>query len=202
MVNASSEEGRLAINGMSYSKRNGDNSNSAIIITVTPEDFESTHPLSGVEFQRLLEKNAFEVGKGQVPVEPYGDFKQAVTGVMPSISVIAGEYPEFKPQIKGAYSFASVHKILPESLNQSFVEGMEQFDRMMPGFADSGVYVSGVESRTSSPVRIHRDELGQSQIRGLYPCGEGAGYAGGITSAAMDGMAIAEKIASVYKGEK
>ncbi|MBD5520452.1 MAG: FAD-dependent oxidoreductase [Lachnospiraceae bacterium] len=202
VVNASSEEGRLAINGMSYSKRNGDNSNSAIIITVTPEDFESTHPFSGVEFQRLLEKKAFEVGKGQVPVETYGDFRQAVTGAMPSISVIAGEYPDFKPQIKGAYSFAPVHKILPEVLNQSFVEGMEQFNRMMPGFADSGVYVSGVESRTSSPVRIHRDELGQSQIRGLYPCGEGAGYAGGITSAAMDGMAIAEKIASVYKGEK
>lgn len=199
VVNASSEEGRLAINGMSYSKRNGDNSNSAIIITVTPEDFESMHPLSGVEFQRLLEEKAFEVGNGQVPVETYGDLKQAVTGAMPSLSVIAGEYPDFKPGIKGAYSFAPVHKILPEVLNQSFVEGMEQFGRMMPGFADSGVYVSGVESRTSSPVRIHRDELGQSQICGLYPCGEGAGYAGGITSAAMDGMAVAEKIASVYK---
>ena len=199
VVNASSEEGRLAINGMSYSKRNGDNSNSAIIITVTPEDFEGTHPLSGVEFQRHLEEKAFEVGKGQVPVETYGDFKQAVTGQEQPLSVIAGEYPDFKPQIKGAYSFAPVHKIFPEALNRSFIDGMEQFDRMIPDFADSGVYVSGVESRTSSPVRIHRDELGQSQIRGLYPCGEGAGYAGGITSAAMDGMAIAEKIASVYK---
>ncbi|MDE6662476.1 MAG: FAD-dependent oxidoreductase [Lachnospiraceae bacterium] len=199
VVNASSEKGRLAINGMSYSKRNGDNSNSAIIITVTPEDFEGTHPLSGVEFQRLLEEKAFEVGIGQVPVETYGDFKQAVTGQEQPLSVIAGEYPDFKPQIKGAYSFAPVHKIFPEALNQSFVDGMEQFGRMIPDFADSGVYVSGVESRTSSPVRIHRDELGQSQINGLYPCGEGAGYAGGITSAAMDGMAIAEKIASVYK---
>ena len=198
MVNASSEEGRLAINGMSYSKRNGDNSNSAIIITVTPKDFDSTHPLSGVEFQRHLEEKAFEAGKGHVPVEIYGDFKQAVTGQKPPLSVIAGKYPDFKPQIKGAYRFASVHKIFPEALNQSFVEGMEQFGRMIPDFADSGVYVSGVESRTSSPVRIHRDESGQSQVRGLYPCGEGAGYAGGITSAAMDGMTIAEKIASEY----
>lgn len=199
VVNASSEEGRLAINGMSYSKRNGDNSNSAIIITVTPEDFDGTHPLSGVEFQRLLEEKAFEVGKGQVPVETYGDFKQAVTGQKQPLSVMAGEYPDFKPQIKGAYSFAPVHEIFPEVLNQSFVEGMEQFGKVIPDFADSGVYISGVESRTSSPVRIHRDELGQSQIRGLYPCGEGAGYAGGITSAAMDGMVIAEKIASEYK---
>ncbi|MDE5864995.1 MAG: FAD-dependent oxidoreductase, partial [Lachnospiraceae bacterium] len=79
-----------------------------------------------------------------------------------------------------------------------FIEGMEQFGRVISGFNDSGVYVSGVESRTSSPVRIHRDETGQSSVKGLYPCGEGAGYAGGITSAAMDGILIAEKIAGEY----
>ena len=195
VVNASSQSGRLAINGMSYSGRNGNNSNSAIIVTVTPQDFGSAHPLAGAYFQQRLEEKAYEIGEGKVPVETYGDFKKAVTGADKNQSVLKQEYPDFMPQIKGEYSFAPVHKILPDNLNQSFVEGMEQFDKFIPGFADSGVYVSGVESRTSSPVRIHRDETGQSVVQGLYPCGEGAGYAGGITSAAMDGIAVAEKIA-------
>lgn len=194
MVNASSEPGRLAVNGMSYSGRNGRNSNSAIIVTVTPEDFGGTHPLSGVEFQQSLEEKAYEVGQSLVPVETYGDFKEAVAGTPKLKSAIMREYPDFAPEIKGAYRFAPVHEILPESVNRSFVEGMEQFGRVIPGFNDSGIYVSGVESRTSSPVRIHRDESGQSKVQGLYPCGEGAGYAGGITSAAMDGIAAAEKI--------
>ena len=225
VVNASSEEGRLAINGMSYSGRAGKNSNSAVIITVTPEDFESAHPLSGVAFQRMLEEKAYQIGHGRIPVERYGDFKKAVTGKEPEPSQILQEYPDFAPEQKGGYHsplaetddclspqaitngssflpaitdenpFSPVHSILPEALNLAFIEGMEQFDRKLPGFQDSGVYVSGVESRTSSPVRIHRDETGQSVIKGLYPCGEGAGYAGGITSAAMDGIYIAEKIA-------
>lgn len=196
VVNASSEEGRLAINGMSYSGRAGKNSNSAVIVTVTPEDFESGHPLSGIAFQRKLEEKAYQIGHGSIPVERYGDFKEAVTGKKQKPSRILQEYPDFTPEQKGRHSlFAPVNKILPEALNLAFIEGMEQFDRKLPGFQDSGVYVSGVESRTSSPVRIHRDETGQSVIRGLYPCGEGAGYAGGITSAAMDGIYIAEKIA-------
>ena len=198
VVNASSETGRLAINGMSYSKRNGDNSNSAIIVAVTPEDFESEHPLAGIEFQQKLEENAYKAGQGKVPVETYGDFKNAVTGEYQQPSVIANEYPDFMPTIKGEYIFAPVHDILPNTLNIAFIEGMEQFGKVISGFNDSGVYVSGVESRTSSPVRIHRDETGQSSIKGLYPCGEGAGYAGGITSAAMDGILIAEKIAGRY----
>lgn len=93
---------------------------------------------------------------------------------------------------------AEVHNILPRALNEALVEGIDLISQSMNGFADDGAYVSGVESRTSSPVRITRDETGQSGIRGLYPCGEGAGYAGGITSAAMDGMVIAEKIAAEY----
>ena len=199
VVNASSETGRLAINGMSYSKRNGDNSNSAIIVAVTPEDFESEHPLAGIEFQQKLEENAYKAGQGKVPVETYGDFKNAVTGeYQQQPSVITNEYPDFMPTIKGEYIFAPVHDILPNTLNIAFIEGMEQFGKVISGFNDSGVYVSGVESRTSSPVRIHRDETGQSSIKGLYPCGEGAGYAGGITSAAMDGILIAEKIAGRY----
>lgn len=199
VVNASSEEGRLAVNGMSYSGRNGKNSNSAVIVTVTPDDFENGHPLSGVAFQRNLEESAFRTGQGCIPVECYGDFKEAVTGEAKEPSVLLREYPDFMPEIKGAWKFASVHEILPKALNLAFVEGMEQFGRKLSGFSDSGVYVSGVESRTSSPVRIHRDETGQSVIRGLYPCGEGAGYAGGIMSAAMDGMLIAEKLAMQFQ---
>lgn len=199
VVNASSEQNRLAINGMSYSGRNGENSNSAIIVTVTPEDFESNHPLSGIAFQRKLEEKAFAIGQGCVPVETYGEFQTAVTGDAVRPSEIIQKYPSFAPAIKGAYRQAPVHEVLPEALRESFVEGMEQFGRVLPGFDDSGAYVSGIESRTSSPIRIHRDESGQAQVCGLFPCGEGAGYAGGITSAAMDGMLIAEKIAAIYQ---
>lgn len=195
VVNASSEEKRLAVNGMSYSGRNGDNSNSAVIVSVTPEDFKSGHPLAGMEFQQGLEEKAYKIGHGKVPVETYGDFKEAVCGDGKKTSDIMYKYPDFKPLIKGEYSFATVHEILPTALNNAFIEGMEQFGRVIQGFDDSGAYISGVESRTSSPIKIWRDETGQSSIKGFYPCGEGAGYAGGITSAAMDGMFIAEKIA-------
>lgn len=198
VVNASSEAGKLAINGMSYSGRNGANSNSAIIMAVTPKDFENAHPLAGIFFQRSLEEKAYEIGRGKVPVETYGNFRKSITGIAPQPSGIIRKYPDFMPAVKGVYEFSPVHEILPKHLQQAFVEGITCFDKMLPGFGDSGAYVSGVESRTSSPVRIHRDETGQSEVRGLYPCGEGAGYAGGITSAAMDGMLIAEKIAEKY----
>ncbi|MCM1263853.1 MAG: FAD-dependent oxidoreductase [Butyrivibrio sp.] len=198
VVNASSEEGRLAINGMSYSGRNADNSNSAIIVSVTPDDFGGKDALAGVEFQRRLEEKAYKLAGGKVPVETYGDFKQAVTGEEKQPSAILKEYPGFTPSAKGGCGFAPVHEILPKTLNDAFMEGMEQFGSIISGFNDSAVYVSGIESRTSSPVRIHRDESGQSDIKGLYPCGEGTGYAGGITSAAMDGILIAEKIAGEY----
>lgn len=199
VVNASSEEGRLAINGMSYHGRSGNNSNSAIIITVTPEDFQDAHPLAGIAFQRELEEKAYRIGNGSVPVETYGDFKTALTGGRQNKSVIIRDYPDFLPEIKGGYRFCAVHDILPGTLGASFIEGMEKFGRLLPGFSDSAVYVSGIESRTSSPVRIYRDETGESALKGLYPCGEGAGYAGGITSAAMDGILIAEKIAERIK---
>lgn len=198
VVNASSELGRLAVNGMSYSGRDGRNSNSAMIVTVTPEDYRDKSPLGGVSFQRELEERAYRLGKGAVPVESYGEFKKAVAGVEPQESEILRNDPDFRPEIKGKYRMAEVHNILPSYLNRALVEGIDLIGRTMHGFADSGAYLSGVESRTSSPVRILRDETGQSVFCGLYPCGEGAGYAGGITSAAMDGMVIAEKIAAAY----
>lgn len=203
VVNASSEPDRLAVNGMSYSQRGGDNSNSAVIVTVTPEDYEDDSPLAGIAFQRKLEEKAFHIGAGAVPVETYGDYRFAVTGQEAEESVIRQEYNDFAPAVKGAYCMAPVHEILPDALNKALVEGIDLIGQTMCGFADSGACLSGIESRTSSPVRIMRDETGQSEIKGLYPCGEGAGYAGGITSAAMDGMMIAEKIGARYlKNEK
>lgn len=205
VVNASSEERHLAVNGMSYSGRNGENANSAVIVSVTPEDYGEEGPLAGIAFQRRIEKRAFEAGKGKVPVERLGEFKKDVLGEKASCepSCLSEEnsfYTEsFSPQIKGEFLYTKVSDILPEELNIAFLQGMERFDRVIPGFADERVFIDGIESRTSSPVRIMRDGTNQSEIRGLYPCGEGAGYAGGITSAAMDGMKIAEGIARQYK---
>ena len=198
VVNASSEPERLAVNGMSYSGRDGENSNSAMIVTVTPDDYEDDSPLAGIDFQRRLEEKAYRIGAGAVPVETYGDYRRAVAGSASDSSVIRQSFSDFAPAVMGAYRMAAVHDILPQELNEALVEGIDLIGQSMRGFADSGAYLSGIESRTSSPVRIPRDETGQSAIRGLYPCGEGAGYAGGITSAAMDGMLIAEKIRAKY----
>lgn len=194
VVNASSEEGRTAVNGMSYSQRDGSNANSAIIVAVTPKDFGSDHPLAGVEFQRKIEEKAFKLGGGKVPIEQYGAFREKVTGEKPGTSIDA-----YEPSIKGAFKEADLTGILTEDMNHAFIEGMEHFHKIIPGFAASNVWMEGVESRTSSPVRIHREEDGQSAIKGLYPCGEGAGYAGGITSAAMDGLKAAEQLAKIYR---
>jgi len=191
VVNASSEEGRLAVNGMSYSKRDSGVANSAIIMSVTRNDYPSDHPLAGVAFQRDLEQKAYLLGNGAVPVQYYGDY----TGIKGNVEYIKNP---FEPKIKGAYSFCELRHLLPESLNTAFMEGMTEFGRMIPGFDDDYVILAGVESRTSSPVRINRDKDMQSVVKGFYPCGEGAGYAGGITSAAMDGLAVAEAIAKTY----
>ncbi len=205
VVDASSEQGRLAVNGMSYSGRSGRNANSAIIVSVTPKDYEGEGALAGVEFQRRLEEKAFQTGLGTIPVERYSDYKKAVDKTTASKTMESGDakcqkspsmIPQnFTPQIKGKWSYGAVHEILPISLSKAFVEGMEQFGTVIKGFNDGNVLVEGVESRTSSPVRILRDENLQSSLKGLYPCGEGAGYAGGITSAAMDGIRVAEEMA-------
>ncbi len=188
VVNASSEKGHLAINGMSYSDRAGTNANSAIIVSVDPKDFCGQGPLSGVEFQRQIEKKAYDIAEGKIPLQYYKDFKGKSEH---QEYITAG----FTPSMKGKYAFANVNTILSKELNDSFIQGMEHFHKIIPGFADDYALVSGIESRTSSPLRIIRDENGESSFKGLYPCGEGAGYAGGITSAAMDGIYIAEKIA-------
>ncbi len=205
VVNASSEEGRLAVNGMSYSDRGSKNANSAIIVSVTPKDFGSEHPLAGIAFQRKLEERAFETGHGMIPVQHFGEFKKKVELISKKQTKTEAETISntdsdkgYLPFTKGDYMYADLTGILPEECNLAFVEGMEVFGRQIKGFDRPDALLLGVESRTSSPVRIHRDDTLQSQVRGLYPCGEGAGYAGGITSAAMDGIRVAEEIAKKY----
>jgi len=188
VVNASGEENMCAVNGMSYSKRDSGVANSAIIVQVTPKDYQDNSPLGGVFFQRELEKKAYALGKGDIPVQYYKDFSET-EGRREYIPV------PFEPKIKGKYVEANLRQIFPEEINRAFVEGMEHFNKIIPGFCDDFTILAGVESRTSSPVRINRDETLQTTVKGLYPCGEGAGYAGGITSAAMDGMVVAEAIA-------
>lgn len=190
VVNASSEEGHLAVNGMSYSGRDSENANSALIVTVDGKDFGSDDVLAGIEFQRMLEKKAFELGDGRIPVQRFGDFKDnAVT------SEQALKDNSVKPCIKGAYRTANLRELLTDVLCDALVEGVTSFDRQIPGYASPDAVLAGVESRTSSPVRINRDEKLQALgIDGIYPCGEGAGYAGGITSAAVDGIKVYEAI--------
>lgn len=189
VVNASSEEGGLAVNGMSYQARDSRNANSAMIVTVRPEDFGGDDLLSGVEFQRRLERAAYQAGGGKVPVQLLGDFRQH------TVSTALGEV---EPCMKGAWTFGDVRSIFPAQLSAALEEGIEGSEHLIPGFARADAVLSGVESRTSSPVRILRGENQESTVQGLYPCGEGAGYAGGITSAAMDGVKTAEAIAGRY----
>ena len=185
VVNASSEPGRLAVNGMSNHKRDGKNANSALIVTITPEDFGRPGPLGGVYFQRELEERAFLLGQGNIPVQLYGDFRE---------NRLSSGFGAVGPEFCGNTAFGDLRGLLPEALNQAFLEGMEQFGRKIRNFDRPDAILSGVESRTSSPLRILRNEGFESSLMGLYPCGEGAGYAGGITSAAMDGLRVAEEL--------
>jgi len=189
VVNASSEEKRLAVNGMSYFKRDGKNANSAMIVSVGPEDYPDDSPLGGVKFQQQIEERAYEAANGSIPQQLFGDFEK---------NQVSESYGVFESETKGKTAFANLRQILPEELNQAFIEGMHMVGNRVKGFDRPDAILSGVESRTSSPVRIWRDEGFVSNLKGLYPCGEGAGYAGGIMSAAMDGMKIAEQIAAVF----
>lgn len=192
VVNASSESGEMCVNGMSYSGRDGENSNSAIVVNVTPEDYGSDHPLAGMEFQRRWEKAAYEAGQGAVPVQLFGDYRRDI----PS-EKLGG----VTPQIKGEYRLTSLKCCLPEYIKNAIIEGVVSFDKRMPGYSSDDAVLSGIEARTSSPVRMIRGDELCCEGTCIYPCGEGAGYAGGITSAAVDGMKVAEAIASRFSNE-
>lgn len=192
VVNASSEHGETCVNGMSYSGRDGENSNSAIVVNVTPEDYGSDHPLAGMKFQRRWEKAAYEAGQGAVPVQLFGDYRRDIP-----TEKLGG----VKPQIKGKYRLTSLKCCLPEYIKDAIIEGVVSFDKRMPGYSSDDAVLSGIEARTSSPVRMIRGDEPRCEGTCIYPCGEGAGYAGGITSAAVDGMKVAEAIASRFSNE-
>ena len=190
MVNSSSEEGETVVNGMSYSGRDSENANSAIVVSIPVTDYPSDHPLAGIEFQRKLERRAYEAGKGKIPAQRYGDFVNKVTGE----SGMKDNNTFVNPVFKGEYEWTDLSGIFDEGINKLFVDGMTKFGRTIKDFDDPGVIIAGVESRTSSPVRIPRDDSLEASISGIIPLGEGAGYAGGITSAAIDGIRGAEVI--------
>lgn len=187
VVNSSSEHGRLVVNGMSNYERDGKNANSAIVVTISHTDFGGCGALAGIEFQRRWEEEAYRQANGKIPVQLFADFCNNVKST---------GFGEILPDMKGSYGFANVREALPSFVGDSIVEGIVAFEKKIKGYSREDVIISGIESRTSSPVRIRRNESLQSNIRGIYPCGEGAGYAGGITSAAADGIRVAGAIIS------
>lgn len=190
VVNASSEEGRLCVNGMSHHARNGINANSAIVISVSEADYGS-HPLDGMKFQRMIEEKAFRLGGGdfRAPVQYTSDFSGTEKG--------SGMRAE--PQVRPGFVFTDLRGIYSEKMTEGIIEGMAAFGKKIKGFDTMGVF-TGVEARTSAPLRIKRNEELQAEgVSGLYPCGEGAGYAGGIVSSAVDGIKCAGKIISRYR---
>ena len=191
VVAAASEEGYLVVNGMSNFARDGENANSALLCDVTPDDFPSDDILAGVDFQQEYEKKAFIAGGSnyRAPAQKLGDF-------------LSGKASECGGRIKPSYplgvTWCSLKDVLPDFCFKSLKEAIPIFDGKLHGFAEPDAVLTGIETRSSSPVRILRDETLQSSIKGIYPCGEGAGYAGGIMSAAVDGIRVAEKIAEEF----
>ena len=190
---ATSEEGGVVTNGMSNYARNGDNANSALIAQVTGKDFDGEHPLAGVYFQRELERKAFLAGgkNYNAPVQKVGDFLLGKT---------SDAFGAVKPTYAVGTAFADIGAILPQGVIDALRVGILDMDRRLKGFACPDALLTAVETRTSSPIRIERDlqTLQSVSVQGLYPCGEGAGYAGGITSSACDGIRVADAIFSAF----
>lgn len=188
VVAAASEEGRLVTNGMSRRARDGKNINGGFLVGVNPADFGSDHPLAGVEYQRRWEEAAFRLGGGGylAPAQTVGDFLSG----RPSVRLGAVE-PTYRPGVTPT----ELDRCLPGYVTDTLRGALPVFDQKLRGFAAPDSLLTGVETRSSSPIRILRGADFQSAVRGLYPCGEGAGYAGGITSAAVDGIRVAEAVA-------
>ena len=186
VVAAASEEGGVVTNGMSYADREGENANAALLVTVNPSEFPYPDPLGGVRWQREIEEKAFRVSGGyRAPAQKVGDFLKQVP------STGAGEV---KPTYRPGVHWCDLHQVLPEKITHALAKGIVNLEGRLKGFANPDAVLTGPETRSSSPVRIIRDSDGQSEIGGLYPAGEGAGYAGGIMSAAVDGMMAAEAV--------
>lgn len=192
VVAAASEEDTVVVNGMSNYKRDNVNANSALVVAVSPEDFEDTTPLGGIEFQRKYERLAFEVGgrNYNAPVQKVQDFLK---------DKVSTSFANTNPTYTPGTEFADLRKCAPDFVVDSIKEALVVFDRRIPGYAGEGALLTGMETRTSAPVKINRNEEYESiNVKGLYPTGEGAGYAGGIISAAVDGLRVAEKIITMY----
>lgn len=192
VVAAASEEERLVTNGMSYYKRDEDNANAAIVVTVGEQDFEGTTPLKGMEFQRHYERLAYMLGGGgyYAPIQLVGDFLE---------DRVSTKLGDIKPTYRPGCEFRDLRKCLPTYVSESLKEGLVNFDFKIKGFASNNAILTGIETRTSAPVKITRnDRLESVSLQGLYPCGEGAGFAGGIVSAAVDGLKVAESIMKEY----
>ena len=192
VVNASSEKGLLAINGMSNHNRNSINANSAIIVTVSQTDYGS-NPLDGIEFQKNIEQKAYNLGKGKIPIQLFEDFVNNQKST---------QLGKIKPVFKGEYTLTNLNEIYPSYINEALKEAILAFDNKIKGFARDDAILAGGETRTSSPVRIKRDNNFMTNIKGIYPIGEGSGYTGGITTSAIDGIKMAEIIASIYQKRK
>ena len=185
VVAAASEDQSLVTNGMSYSDRGGTNANAALLVTLNPKDFPYEGPLGGVQWQRQIEQAAYQIGQGKAPAQLVGDFLAGV----PSSG--AGKIvPTYRPGVH----WCDLHSLFPEKITNALKAALPQLERRLKGFADPQAVLTAPETRSSSPVRILRGEDRQSPVKGLYPCGEGAGYAGGIMSAAIDGILTAEAI--------
>ncbi len=191
VVAAASEENSVVVNGMSLHARDGKNANSAIVVSVNEKDFDNDFT-KAIEFQRSLEKAAFIAGgkNYNAPAQTIGNFLNNKNGM--DIKSVQPSYPI-------GVTDADFNKILPDFVSKNIKESLLVFDRKIKGFAKEDSVLTGVETRTSSPVRIFRNDEYQSNIKGLYPCGEGAGFAGGIMSSAVDGVRIAQFISSKYK---
>ena len=191
VVNSSSEDNHLIVNGMSDYERDSENANSAVVVTVDSNDF-GNNPLDGLKFQRKLENYAYKICNGSIPVQLYKDYK---------LNRVSTSFGKIKPVIKGNYSFADLNKLFPNYINDALKEGIDSFNNKIKGFSDDDVILAGIESRTSSAVRIERNEDLISSVDGVYPGGEGAGYSGGITTSSVDGIKIAEKIIEKYSNK-
>lgn len=193
VVNASSEPQMTAVNGMSYHDRNSGNANSAIVMTLDSSDYGGGI-FAGMEFQRELERKAFLLGNGHLVLQRWFSYSDQQN----MSAEISEKEAQLMPKIKGKYIWGDIRNLLPNSLYNDFITAMTGFGKVIDGFDRPDTILCGIESRTSSPVRILRDESYQSNIKGVFPCGEGAGYAGGITSAAVDGLKVAEKVVLMY----
>ena len=186
VVAAASEEGGVVTNGMSFSDRAGENANAAVLVTLQPKDFPYPGPLGGAVWQREIEEKAFKLsGSYLAPAQRFGDFLEGKAST--------GE-GSVRPTYLPGVHWCDLHEVLPPIITDNLKKGIVDLDKRLKGFASPDAVLTGPETRSSSPVRILRDESGQARLRGLYPAGEGAGYAGGIMSAAVDGMEAAEAV--------